>query len=133
MRLAMIATVTSFRCCQLTLPTQQEVFPSVASMDLCVEAYGWDFGSEDFRFYLQQLASNSEPLHAQQAPASEPNTTTRARDRSDCNPVDLGAVDQVSCWAVGHVYACVSPAFARVCFVVLYFWERLHDGCIDCS
>jgi hypothetical protein len=66
MRTAMNATVTSISCTQHTLPTHQrlhEVFPNLSSMALCI--LGTDdqyIRVDEWRGYLRQLESNSEPL-----------------------------------------------------------------------
>jgi hypothetical protein len=62
----MNATVTSIRCCQLDLPTHQqlhEVFPNLASVDLCVEGrFSWHGEPSDWHVHLQQLASSNGML-----------------------------------------------------------------------
>jgi hypothetical protein len=67
MRLSMNATVTAIRCSQHNLPTHQQlhaVFPNATSLTMPVGMEHGDprFRVDGWRFYLQQLASSSEPL-----------------------------------------------------------------------
>jgi hypothetical protein len=65
MRAAMNATVTTMRCNQRTLPSNQqlhEVFPNASSLTVCIE--GFRMNMNEWRTYLQQLAVNSALLLA---------------------------------------------------------------------
>jgi hypothetical protein len=66
MRVAMKATVTGISCSPHTLPIHRklhEVFPNLSSMAVCiVKPDGQSLMVEEWRVYLQQLASSSELL-----------------------------------------------------------------------